>query len=408
MKKYNIICFLFALSQMAYCQEQYTSGLEKVAKSGVYRIVLPTQFVSTSTSDKPNFRIFDSQNKEVPFAYLDNFSNPLLSFNEFKVISRKTEPNKKSALVFENSNPQLDYITLIIANYTGEKTFIVSGSNDLNLWFGILQPTILNDLTEDTFAVQKNLSLPKTNYKFLKIETIDKNSLPINILKVGQRITSNKTNEFNEIAAKSLKFNYIRSSKNTIITAEFENYQKIEKLQFDIIEPQNYLRNIRLYTIENQKIRRKNQLIEVDFANFELSPTTNKNLEISAKKAKRIFIEIENQDSPPLAISSIKFFQKPIIIQAALKANENYVLKSQASNSVYPNYDLSQYNNIEVENLPILKIINVQKTVPKTKVNPTKTFWNSPVFLWLCIGLAAVALMLFVRSFIKDIKKQNI
>ena len=404
-KMNKLLVFFATLSQMVSGQSQFTAELKTVSSPGIYRLVLPTEIVSSSENNVPNFRIFDSKNQQVPFAFIDEMSVPKKTFNNFKIISRTSEPNKKSAIIFENANPKLDFLTLEIVNYSGEKTFSVSGSNDQKQWFGVLQPTVLDDLTRESFEVSKNLYLPRTNYKFLKIETIDKNSLPINIQKIGQYNTTQTTDEWTEIASKSIKINQLKSYKKTQIQVEFEDFEKIDKLQFEISAPSNYSRKIRLFEVINQKTRKRNQLVEVDFANFELTPNQNYNLSFQGIRAKKFFIEIDNKDNPPLEIQGVKCYQKSVVVLASLKANKVYVLKTQNQQNAMPTYDLSEFKNIDADEMPNVAFLKPFKTeVIKSKTNQNN-FWNSPNFLWICIGIATIAVLFFVFGLMKEVKK---
>ena len=401
----KLLVFLLALSQMVSGQSQFTAELKKVSSPGIYRLVLPTEIVSSSKNNIPNFRIFDSKNQQIPFASVDEMGVEKKTFNNFKIISRTSEPNKKSAIIFENTNPKLDFLTLKMANYSGEKTFIVSGSNDQKKWYGVLQPTVLDHLTSETFEVSKNLYLPRTNYEFLKIETIDKNSLPINIQKIGQYSMVQTSDEWINIALKSLKVNQLKSDKKTQIQVEFQDFQKIEKLQFEISAPSNYSRKIRLFEVINQKTRKTNQLVEVDFAKLELTPNQNYNLSFQGIRTKKFFVEIENKDNPPLEIQGVKFYQRSMVVLASLKANEIYVLKTQNQQNAMPTYDLSEFKNIDPDELPNVAFLKPIKTeVLKSKTNQN-SFWNSPNFLWICIGIATIAVLFFVFGLMKEVTK---
>ena len=74
-----------------------------------------------------------------------------------------------------------------IANYSGSKTYNLSGSNNQKQWFGLVNKGYLYNLQNaENTSVEKVVSFPLCEYKYLKIDFNDSNSLPINVLKLEQ------------------------------------------------------------------------------------------------------------------------------------------------------------------------------------------------------------------------------
>ena len=121
---------------------------------------------------------------------------------------------------------------------------------------------------------------------------------------------------------------------------------------------------------------------------------------------KEFTIEIDNQDNPALEIKKISLFQNPVSILADLKANENYTLKVDPNLSA-PAYDLAQSGIDFNQNYPIVKISNLEKSEEEKTKNETKSFWQTSLFMWLCIGFAVLIIGYFAVSMIKDMNKEN-
>ena len=403
----KLLVFLLALSQMMWSQFNISAEIKPVAKTATYRLLLPTQIASASKENFSDLRILDSKNQEVPYVLLENVIAKKTNKIDFKISSRSSIPDKISSLIFENQLQKLDFVNLEIANYSGSKTFIVSGSDDQKQWFGVLDPTILNDLHGPNLSVLATLNFPKTNYKFIKIETIDKNSLPINIMKIGQIGVTYGEQNFEKIVPKSLQIKQFQSEKKTRIFVEFQNSELIDKLQFDIKSPSNYKRNIRLYENFSDKRKPKSRIRQLEFDDFVLTTISNDKLNLNQKRTREFTIEIDNLDNAPLEIKTVNFYQEVIKIAMVLHENEKYVLKTNNKNAFLPNYDISEIQISNIENLPIAAVLNVREKQNSYQVKVAKNFWNSPYFLWICIGIATIAVLYFVFGLLKDIKKSS-
>ncbi len=394
-------------SQVMLAQFELSAKLESVSKNGTYQIILPTKIASASKQDFGDLRIFDSNQNEVPYYVVDKIIGEQSNKQSFEIISRSSQINKKSSLIFKNSNKKLNYIDLEIANYSGSKTFTMSGSEDNQQWFGILEPAILHDLSGSDLTVSKTINFPKTNYAFIKIETIDKNSLPINIINVKQYSIEYTPQNYQQIVAKSIKIEQFKTEKITKIFIEFEDFELFDNLSFDIESPLNYKRNVRLYENITQKIKRKTISQQMEFANFELSPNSNKNLSVSNKKVKQFVIEIDNLNNPPLEINTINFYQEAIIVATTLQSNEEYTLKTANNEGIFPHYDISDIQTNDIQNLPKVKLLEIKQLEIKNSENKEKQFWNSPLFLWICIGIATAIVLFFVVALLRDLNKSN-
>lgn len=399
-----LIVFVLA-SQAMLAQFKMSAKLESVPKNGTYQIVLPTKITSASKQDFSDLRIFDVNKNEVPYYIKEEIIGAKANRQNFEIISRSSQINKKSSLVFKNPNQKLDYIDLEIANYSGSKTFIISGSNNNKDWFGILEPTTFDDLKGDDLIVLKTLNFPKTNYAFIKIETIDKNSLPLNIVNIKQYSIEYAPQNYQQIIAKSIKIEQFRSEKITKIFIEFEDFELFDKLSFDVASPSNYKRNIRLYENVIQKIKQKTTTQKMEFANFKLTPNSNKNLSIDSKKVKQFVIEIENLDNPPIEVKTINFYQEAIIVATSLQSNKKYTVKTNNNNATFPQYDLSDIKTDDIQNLPKVKVLSIEKLQVTNVKNTEKQFWNSPAFLWICIGIATAIVLFFVVGLLRDLNK---
>jgi hypothetical protein len=140
---------------------------------------------------------------------------------------------------------------------------------------------------------------------------------------------------------------------------------------------------------------------------FELSSDTNNTFTIPQLFEKECFIEIENQDNPPLTLGKIQFFQNQIAVIADLKANEKYTITTGNSKLNSPEYDLENFKKNTNSNLPEAKIYDIKQLNSKKTSPQNQSFWQQSWFMWLCISLGGIAVLYFTSSLVKDMKNNS-
>ncbi len=409
MKKINNIIAFLLIANIGMAQNSTFAKITKVTENGLHKIILPTAVRSISREDLSDFRIFDSKGNEVPYFYKN--TNQALStteYVEYKIISETIIPKKQTTIIFENPEKNISSLMLSIANYEGEKTYNLSGSNDQKQWYGLANNNVLYDLNDpEELNIVKIISFPKNNYKFLKIELNDKKSLPISIKRIGNDNSRTTFAKLLQVDYANIKTEDFKVEKKTKIHVLFDSSQFLNQINFKINAPKLYKRTARIYKLETRKVKHKFETIEQEITNFELSSDSNNEFNLSNIYEKDFYVEIENQDNQPLSISEIKFFQIPVTIFADLNPKENYIIKTGNPDAIAPVYDLENFENSISEKLPIAEIIEI--VLPKLSANIVHEiqFWEQPWFMWICICVGGIAVLYFSISLLKDLNKNN-
>lgn len=404
----HIIIFLIFPS-ILFSQEFSLEGkISGVQKNGLHSVLMTPEIRSISKEDLSDIRIFDSKNRETPYFLTNDFKMTSTAFEEYKIISKSNVPNKSSSVIFENiTNKNITEITLAIANSDVEKSYSISGSNDLSEWFGLVNNKLLYDLSdsENTF-IYKNISVPNNKYRYLKIDFNDKKTLPIAVLKVGKFSSHTSASELQEIKKENFKIQEFPKEKKTRITFKFENSQIINQISFTIKNASLYRRNAKIIVNRTEVYKKRKKNYEENLESFELASNTSNTFSIGELREKEFYIDIENQDNQPLEISEVKLFQNPIYAVAELISGEIYTLKAGNVSLFEPHYDLSSFQNSISKVLPEAKISEIKKLkkVQKSE-NKNNAIWSQPWFMWVCIGIAGIVIFYFSMSLMKDMKK---
>ena len=406
MKKIFSLLYTFFALNFSLAQN-YQGKISQVSESGLHQIVLSPELRSATQNNLDHLRIFDAKNNEVPYVLFEGKSTDL-QYENLTIVSKNAVPNKATSIIVSNEKAlNLDHLTFKIANTDVDKTYSISGSNDNKEWFGLVinQKIIgLNDAGEN--FVERDFAFPLNNYKFLKIDFIDKNSLPINVLEVGLEKNYAVKKSKIELQNFEQKVTTDKKNKQTKITISFKDPQVIDAIGFNISAPNFYLRDARI-VINKTRIQKRS---EVDYAetvsNFQLNSKVKSSFEVSELFVKEFTIEIDNQDNPELEIKKISLFQNPVSILADLKANENYTLKIDSKLSA-PAYDLAQSGIDFNQNYPVATISNLDKIDNPKEAESAQSFWQTPLFMWLCIGFAVLIIGYFAVAMIKDLNKES-
>lgn len=402
--KIYCLCIVLLWTNILIGQNITKAKIQPVAKNGLHKMVVPAEIRSYSKDDLSDFRIFDSKNSEVPyFLMVDSPIKMSEQFENFPIISKQVINKKITSIEIKNPKDQINGLRLVVANSEVTKEYSISGSNNQKEWFGLVNNSILSDLKSlETTNVVKEISLPLCSYRFLKIVFDDSTTLPINVLKIGNLQTSFLRGAMQEIKAKSIQTTQIATEKKTVIKIEFDFPQVIDKVIFDINRTNLFKRNARIYT-DNERIEKhKTVKYQDDIAHFTLVSNQDNAFNTANTKQQYLTIEIENQDNPPLQISDIKFFQKPIFAVSDLKSNENYSIVTGNLNLMPPNYDLAFFKETISDTLPETQITSIEYQKQEGTAIKKSSFWQQPWFMWLCVSAGGLMILFFSVRLIKE------
>lgn len=294
---------------------------------------------------------------------------------------------------------------MIISNTTINKTYSISGSNNQQDWFGLVSNQILSDLTNDKgTAIEKIITFPRSNYKFLRFDFNNKKSLPINVLRIGCYKHYSKISEIVMLSDFKYTIEEDKINKTTRILFKANNSQLVDKISFDI-KDKLFSRNASVFVNSTRKVKKRTETFKREISSFNLASNTPNSFYLNGFFEKEFVIEINNLDNQPLEISKIKLFQNTISVVADLKANEKYEVIIDSTLSK-PNYDLVNFAQDFTSDLPKATISNLEKIDTEVKNDAEKSFWQKPVFLWTAILLSLALLGYFVFSMLKDVDKK--
>lgn len=397
----NIVCLLFAVSLFS---QNYKGNVSEIKQNGFYKIWVTPEIRSASLTHLGYFRILDANKNEVPYVVLNDESNVKSSYLPFVFKSVNNTKDSVTSIIVENKNQQkIDHLTFKIANTKVKKTYSISGSNDQKEWFGLVANQSFLGLNEaEKTTVEQRFSFPLNEYRFLKFEFSNKESLPLQILNIGLYDDLYTDETHTEITDFKIKNTTRKEKKTTQILVTFNIPQHIEGMAFDI-ENEVFLRQARLLVNKTRTIKKRVETYQQHVFNFELHSGTHNTFDLPYIFEKEIIIEIENNDNPPLNIKHLKFFQKPMYVISNLKKDETYQIIIDTTLH-QPLYDLVNFKSTFNADLPEAFITDFNKTDNIDSLTKEKSFWQTNLFMWICILLAISVIGYFALSLLKDMK----
>lgn len=396
----NIVCLFTTVSLFS---QNYSGNISGITEDGFHKVLVTPEVRSASVTNLGYFRILDGSGNEVPYVILNEEQRVKSSYTPFVFQSINSTKDSITSVIIENKNQlKINHLTFKLANTKVKKTYSVSGSHDQNEWFGLTTNQLFLGLNEaERTTVEQSFSFPINDYPFLKFEFSNKESLPVQILDIGLYNQLEADDPQVEIIDFKIKNTTNKENKTTQITVIFNIPQHIESMAFDI-ENDVFLRPARILVNKTQTIKKRVETYEKNVFNFELHSGTHNNFELPYIFEKEIIIEIENNDNPPLDINRIKFFQKPLYVVSSLKKDETYEVIIDTTLH-HPTYDLVNFKSTFNSDLPEAFITDFNK-IDNPDAVTEKSFWQTNLFMWICIVLAIVVIGYFALSLLKDMK----
>lgn len=399
--------FTIFLFQCLLAQETAIGEINEVKQSGLQLVLLSPEIIAATNNNSDYIRITNTKSKvEVPFTSYAIHETFNKSWIEFPLVSKTKNDSVSSFVILNSKQQKINELFVFIANSSVSKSVNVSGSNDQNEWFGLVQNYSLSNLSDPKSSqVEKTIVLPLNDYKFLKIDFNDKKSLPVAANSFGMYQT--KVNFVTKLEVENFNktIQLDASKKKTLVYISFEKSQLISRIDFDI-RADLYFRNARILVNRERKVKNKSQKYQEELFSFVLNSKLKNSFEFPEIFEKEIIIEIDNQDNPPLEIENIKLFQTPKYIIANFKQNEKYEIKVSTAFDK-PNYDIVNFLPKELDSLQIVAVENFNIIQNETKIEEPKPFWQTQWFLWSTIILAGISIGYFALGLLKDVDKKD-
>lgn len=383
-------------------------AIERVEKKGFHRILIAPEVRSASNENFDFLRIYDDEKKEIP--YVVDFNKDYFFSNRYQSLRISDQKQFKDSVSYYIINvvQNMKYcseLSLKIANTGLTKEYNISGSDDGIHWFGLVMNSMLYDLNDfQNTYVRKTVSFPNNSYKFLKIEFIDKNSMPIKLLEVGYFIGDEKIEPTTVLEVFKHKIIEDKTNKKTIIKFSADNLYTVDGIAFNF-KNSRFFRKASVFIKETRSVKKKSEIYRKSVATFNLDSNSANSFKWESFQAKDFEIEIDNLDNEPLEIKEIKLLQHQFYLIADLDVSKNYEIVVDSTLSK-PQYDLVKFLPNDLSQLNVIRISNFKK-ISSNKATKIQQFWQTKWFLWTAIVVAGLIIGYFAFGLLKEVEKKD-
>jgi hypothetical protein len=377
----------------------YKAALDTVPQQGFYQVVLRPALAARLQPGLQDIRIADADGKQVPYILKSDI--PAFSesrFKEMPIRSNKKENDKQTHVVIENNTGQaLSELLLVIKNTDAGRTATLSGSDNNNDWYVIKENIALNHFftTEGDHFIQA-LDFPNSQYKYFKIILNGKDLLPVNIVRAGIYEQSFINGRYMPLPAPRI-LQKDSGDKFSYIFLRFDDDYFIDRLELQVTGPRFYKRTLQVFSGSIGSAEELGQ--------YSLRPDTPAILPVGVK-TNHLLLKIQNDDNPPLHISSAAAFQLNKYLFTWLEKGKTYTLLFGDSTAIAPVYDL-QYFKDSIGKTPALIAYGKITYNKRDEKQPGQTPKNNRIVIWLALGAVSIVLLLLTAKMARQINQRE-
>jgi hypothetical protein len=408
MRKMRILSLSLSLLWVANSFAQsHKASITEIQRDGLYKILLPAELRAASDNNFDYLRIKDDQNQEVPYVIMTASDRQYSTFKSLTIASKTVYPDSVTSLIIENEAQLKDNLVFKIANTTIDKYFTLYGSDDQEEWFGLIaQNRLALNGSNSATSLEKSISIPLNNYRYLRLDFDDKSSISINVLEIG--IYENQYFPSQMLALDNFTQSLTSSVSNKMTNMAFKANaaHKVDAISFKI-GTAFYHRSANIMVEKQGQVKKKMVSYEEVLSNFTLSSKGSNSISFYDLYLSDFTLQIENQDNPPLEIESITFYQKPKYLVSYLKAGQSYQVEVNDELS-RPSYDLAYFISNNINDLQKAMISNLEQlSIPNeaSEDSHPQSFWETKLFMWLAIGMGGLLVIYFAVSMLRDMSK---
>jgi len=310
---------------------RYSANLnEEIKKGGYYRIILPAEILERCEKSCLDIRMFDKENREIPFVILDNRIPPKKTIRyPLEVISYDDQATR-TKIVLKRPKP-IDPVTRLEMDSLDRdfnKAVTVSGSTDMKNWKTLGHEAIY-DFSSRVNLRKMHLTVGKNTYPYFQL-VIDegkenKNFQTIRLkydgmdfsasaytkkkLQVTRFVVFDDTESQEEVVYDEWKLMPSVSTdvERQVTEIAFRTSLPFSTIEFTIDNPY-YYRTLKVYSAKTGR-KEDHAMIKKDFIySFPISNQTEikRRIEIPMPQGYQSYnVVIENEGNPPLKIGAI-------------------------------------------------------------------------------------------------------
>lgn len=406
--KIVLFCCCFNSTNVSAQTQRFTRSLNELGNSW-NKIILPNDIYGHFLPPFYDLRVYGktSTGDTVEAAYL------IRSLKQSPVISKWSLPiinqsNTNGAYYYSFQVPSDSIVSRIqldfgIRNYDWQVT--LEGSDNGTDWFTVLSSYRL-----------VAISNPETNFSYstLNFQRVGYRLLRLKVPAIIDPLLSSATVQFQQPAtalpefySTNLQQRISQENKKTIVDISLDKIMPVSVFLFELAETEAFKRSFSIeYVTDSTNNNGAKQYIYSILSAAALSSTTSALFFTNEVFAKSFRIIIENNDNAALNIQAVKpgGFGYELLVRVGKPGN--YWMSYGDKSVTAPQYDIAAFVPASTDSFYTAAAGEETAVVIITPYN-NKSFWSSPTFLWMLMGLIILLLGWFALSMIRNRQKES-
>lgn len=375
-----------------------------VEQSGYHRIHLPPDVVGRLNANLTDIRLYDPQQREVPYLLTRESPTPASGFVPYPLVSRTILPQVSTTYVLRNpARPPIHSLDLVIKNTNLSKKARLSGSSDARHWFGIdddirLTPTN----SEQSTAGLRQINFPLSDYEYYRLIINDSLDAPLNVLQIGYFAKKMEAGQYDPVPGITFTQQNSYHENRTDLQLSRSTPARLDKLSFSIPAPAKFLRRAELgYFVKFRRKRGPGGTRFEPIHTFELSSADSNVVLLNGATTTGLHLRVDNEDNGPLTFGEVRAAQLTTCLTANLTARVAYQLRYSADNVGAPAYDLTYFKNTLPTSPPVVEVRPLN--VDQADQSGALTFLNNRGLMWVVLGVVLVLLGVFSYRMMREV-----
>lgn len=366
--------------------------LPAIENDGFYNIPLPPQITSLMMDDFRNIRILDEGGKEVPYiTKVEHSERAETGLVEYRM-EKEVRKGCCTMLTFQNVWKPINDVVLTIRNAEVTKDATLQGSDDKQNWFVIREKFRLvsrDGYASNSSTVQVSLQFPLSKYDYYRLTIDDSTAAPLNVVSAGYYARVINYGAYSELPAAAVS-SADSADHSTWTVIRFDTTHFVNKLEFGISGPALYKRSATLFTREIIRTKKTTREYYSPIESFYIT-SRGPAIVLTGLKTRELYLQVFNENNPPLGITDVKAWQLNRSVIAWLGAGHRYKVAVGSDSLQVPAYDLEFFRDSIPSGPEVLKPGEIRLLYRPSQAS-TPTFFTDRNIIWVAIVLVVAIL----------------
>ena len=394
----------FKRSEWQYSKE--LKGLTAIS-NGYARFSLDEEVYNRSLISLSDLRLIDDQQREVPFAIIEERNVTTVEQYSPRIFNRAVLPGAYSTLTLELEKPVYhNAVVLKTTSKNFKRRVEVAGSRNGDEWLVLRNNAYIFDFSGDQKVQLTRISYPESNFRFLQIKVWNQEESPLELEGASVFFEKTITPQRRLRSARLISREEDSKLKATVCLLDL-GYANIPCDYLAIETPEhNFSRLVEIQG--SNEIKEWQRHLQSEFYRFRTTKfdVEKKSFQFPEARNRYLKVIIYNYDDPALRLDKfeVQGIEKDLIF--LLESQRQYFLYYGNPQTASPRYDIDKVKqHLKTESLPRLQLEKESPNPNYAPIFPRKPWTEKyPILFWGILVLLVLSLGTYILKLISRVK----